>query len=66
MLFNNLLTSKVTPIFEIVILDTKWKNCKSRKFVHKKFYVHEKILRTRNGHCKFTKNLLPEKRKENM
>ena len=29
-------------------------------------YVHEKILRTRNCHRKFIKNLLPEKRKENI
>ena len=28
--------------------------------------VHEKILRTRNCRRKFIKNLLPEKRKENM
>ena len=31
-----------------------------------KFYVHEKILRARNCRCKFIKNLLPEKRKENI
>ena len=37
-----------------------------QKFVYKKFYVHEKILRTRNCRCEFIKNLLPEKRKENM
>ena len=33
---------------------------------HKKFYVHEKNLRTRNYRRKFIRNLLPEKRKENM
>ena len=37
-----------------------------QKLVHGKFYVHEKILRTRNCHRRFIKNLLPEKRKENM
>ena len=39
-----------------------------QKLVHGKFYVHkhEKILRTPNCHRKFIKNLLPEKRKENM
>ena len=33
---------------------------------HKKFYVLEKMLRTRNCRFKFIKNLLAEKRKENM
>ena len=37
-----------------------------QKFVYKTFYVHEQILRTRNCRPKFIKNLLPEKRKENM
>ena len=37
-----------------------------QKRLPKKFYVHEKILRTRNCPRKFIKNLLPEKRKENM
>ena len=37
-----------------------------QKFIYEKFYVHEKILRTRNFCRKFIKNLLPEKRKENM
>ena len=37
-----------------------------QKLAYEKFYVHEKILRTRNGRRKFIKNLLPEKRKENM
>ena len=54
-------------IFEIVILGAKWKDCKSRKkLVHEKFYEHKQILRTRNCYCKFMKNLLPEKHKENM
>ena len=52
-------------IFEIVILNTKWLPI-PQKLVHKKFYVHEKILRTQNFCRKFIKNLLPEKRKENM
>ena len=30
------------------------------------FYVHEQILRTRNCRREFIKNLLPEKRKEDM
>ena len=34
-------------------------------FVYKKHYIHE-ILRTRNYRQEFIKNLLPEKRKENM
>ena len=33
---------------------------------HKKFYVLEKMLRTRNCRFKFIKHLLAEKRKENM
>ena len=37
-----------------------------QKRVHEKNYAHEKILRTRNCHREFIKNLLPEKRKENM
>ena len=37
-----------------------------QKLVYEKFYVHEKILRTRNCRRRFIKNLLPEKRKENM
>ena len=37
-----------------------------QKLVYEKFYVHEKILRARNCRRKFIKNLLPEKRKENM
>ena len=36
------------------------------KLGYEKFYVQEKILRTRNCRRKFIKNLLPEKRKENM
>ena len=43
-------------IFEIVILNTKWKYCNLQNFVFEKFYVHEK--------CLLTKNLLPEKRNE--
>ena len=38
----------------------------SQKLVHEKFYVHEKNLRTRNCRRKFIKNVLPEKRKENV
>ena len=38
----------------------------TQKLVHEKFYVHEKILRTGNCRRKSIKNLLPEKRKENM
>ena len=37
-----------------------------QKHMYKKFYVHKKILRTRNCRREFIKNLLPEKRKENM
>ena len=37
-----------------------------QKLVYEKFYVREKILRTRNCRRKFIKNLLPEKRKENV
>ena len=37
-----------------------------QKLVYEKFYVHEKILRTRNCRRRFIQNLLPEKRKENM
>ena len=37
-----------------------------QKLVYRKFYVNEKISRTRNCRREFIKNLLPEKRKENM
>ena len=37
-----------------------------QKPVSEKFYVHEKCLRERNCRRKFIKNLLPEKRKDNM
>ena len=37
-----------------------------QKLLYEKFYVHEKILRTRNCRRNFVKNLLPEKRKENI
>ena len=37
-----------------------------QKLVCEKFYVHKKILRTPNCRRKFIKNLLSEKRKENM
>ena len=37
-----------------------------QKLVYEKIYVHEKILRSRNFRRGFIKNLLPEKRKENM
>ena len=34
--------------------------------MYEKFYVHEKKLRKRNCRRRFIKNLLPEKRSENM
>ena len=37
-----------------------------QKLVYKKFYLHVKFLRTRHCRGRFIKNLLPEKRKENM
>ena len=37
-----------------------------QKLGYKKFYAHEKILRTRNCRLKFIKNLLSEQRKGNM
>ena len=37
-----------------------------QELVYEKFYVQEQILRARNYRRKFIKNLLPEKRKENM
>ena len=37
-----------------------------QELVCEKLYVHEKILRTKNCGCKSIRNLLPEKRKENM
>ena len=37
-----------------------------QKVVYEKFYVHKKILRTRNCRHRFIKNLLPEKLNENM
>ena len=38
----------------------------TQKLVCEKFYVHEKILRTRNCRRRFIKILIPEKRKENI
>ena len=38
----------------------------SQKLVYGTFHVHEQILGTRNCRRKFIKNLLPEKRKENL
>ena len=35
-----------------------------QKLVYEKFYVHKKILRTRDCRRKLIKNLLPEKRKD--
>ena len=37
-----------------------------QKLVYEKFYVHGQILGTQNCRREFVKNLLPEKRKENM
>ena len=37
-----------------------------QKLVYEKFYVQQQISRARNCCRKFVKNLLPEKRKENM
>ena len=42
------------------------KKLPTRKNCLRKIYVHEKILRTQNRRRKFIKNLIPEKRKENM
>ena len=54
-------------IFEIVILNKKMKRLQiSQKAVFEKFYLHEKILRTRNSRRNFMKILLPKKRKESM
>ena len=35
-----------------------------QNLVYEKFYVREKVLRTRNYRRKLIKNLLPEKRRE--
>ena len=40
------------------------KTANPAKLVYEKFYVHQKISRTRNCRRKFIENLLPEKRKE--
>ena len=37
-----------------------------QNLVYEKFYVQEKVLRARNCHRRFIKNLLPQKRKGNM
>ena len=37
-----------------------------QKLLYEQFYVHEKVLATRNCRRKFFKSFLPEKRKENM
>ena len=50
-------------ILEIVISNTKMKRLQiPQKLAYEKFYVNEKILRTRNCRREFIKNLLPEKR----
>ena len=53
-------------IFGTVILSTKCRPQIPQKLVYEKFYVHEKILGTQNCRGRFIKNLVPEKRKENM
>ena len=54
-------------IFEIVILNTQnEKTVNPAKPCVQKIYVHEKILPTQNCRRRFIKNLLPEKRKENV
>ena len=54
-------------IFEVIILNKKWKDRKSRQTLcTKNFTYTKKILRRRNCRRKFNKTLLPEKRKENM
>ena len=74
-LVNNLLMSNFNDrnlvlklrIFKIVIFKCKMKRLQiPQKLVYEKLYEHEKFLRTRNCRLKFIKNLLPEKRKENM
>ena len=37
-----------------------------QKLEYEKFYIHEKHFRTRDCRREFIKDLLPEKRKENM
>ena len=37
-----------------------------QKLAYEKLYAHEKILSTRKCRRRFFKNLLPEKRKENL
>ena len=37
-----------------------------KKLLNETFYVHKKILHIRNCRNKFIKDLIPEKRKENM
>ena len=37
-----------------------------QNLIYEKFYEHKKNLRTQNWRRKFIKNLLPEKRKENL
>ena len=53
-------------IFEIVNLRQNEKTTSPAKTCVRKFYVHGQILLTRNCRREFVKNLLPEKRKENM
>ena len=37
-----------------------------QKLMYEQIYIHKKILATRNCRRKFIKDLLPEKRQENM
>ena len=54
-------------IFEMVILNTKRKDWMEipQKLVYDKFYVHEKILRTRNCRRELIKNFLKKTCKPN-
>ena len=51
-------------IFEIVILNTKWRLRIPHKLVYEKFYLHKKILCTRN--CLKIYQKFTEKPKENI
>ena len=37
-----------------------------QNLIYEELYVHEKVLGTQNCRRRFIKNLLPDKRKENM
>ena len=65
--FNKRATSNASTHFRNSNFKHKMKRLQiPQNLVDEKFYEQEKILRARNYHRRFIKNVLPEKRKEIM